>query len=213
MNWFINFLRTSIGKKMMMALTGLGFCLFLFIHLIGNLTLYAGKETFISYVDHLHALEPLIKVAEFGLLFFVIIHVFTGITLFYENLKARPVRYSVNKSAGGRNLSSATMPYTGVFIIMFVVIHLLNFHFIDHAQLTVFKAIENTFSEIPYIVFYTLSVIVVAFHVRHGFWSLFQTLGANHPKYMPAIRKLSISLGVIIAIGFGFIPVYIKFII
>ncbi len=212
MNWFIAFLGSSIGKKLMMALTGLCFCLFLSIHLIGNLTLYGGKAMFLSYVEHLHALGPLISVAEFGLLTFAIIHVSTGLILFWQNLQARPIRYKVSKRAGGRTIGSSTMPYTGVLILIFIVIHLLNFHFIDHSRQTVFQAMNYTFSALPYVIFYTSAVIVVAIHVSHGFWSLFQTLGANHTKYMPAIKGLGIILSVIFAAGFGFIPVYVGFI-
>jgi succinate dehydrogenase / fumarate reductase cytochrome b subunit len=212
MNWFITMLRSSIGKKLMMALTGLFFSFFLLIHLIGNLTLYGGKDLFLSYVEHLHALGPLIYIAEFGLLTFAIIHISTGLILFLQNLQARPVRYQVNKRAGGRTIGSATMPYTGVFILTFVIIHLLNFHFIDHSIQTVFQAIDTTFSLFPYVIFYTIAVIIVAIHVSHGFWSLFQTLGANHPKYMPAIKGMGIMLSLLFAVGFGFIPVYVSFI-
>ncbi len=212
MNWFIAFLGSSIGKKLMMALTGLFFCFFLCIHLIGNLTLYGGKDLFLSYVEHLHALGPLIHIAEFGLLTFAAIHVSSGLILTWQNLQARPIGYKVNKWAGGRTIGSATMPYTGVIILIFVIIHLLNFHFIDHSRQTVLQAMNHTFSALAYVVFYTSAVIVVAIHVSHGFWSLFQTLGANHAKYMPAIKGVGIILSVLFAAGFGFIPVYVGFI-
>lgn len=212
MNWFIAFLGSSIGKKLMMALTGLCFCLFLCIHLIGNLTLYGGEKMFLSYVEHLHALGPLIHVAEFGLLTLAVIHISSGLILFWQNLQARPVRYQVNKKAGGRTIGSSTMPYTGVLILIFVVIHLLNFHFIDHSRQTVLQAISATFDMLPYVIFYTIAVIIVAIHVSHGFWSLFQTLGANHPKYMPAIKGGGVIFSLFAAAGFGFIPVYVRFI-
>jgi len=212
MNWFISMLQSSIGKKLMMAVTGLAFCGFLLIHLMGNLTLYGGKDLFLSYVDHLHALGPLIRIAELGLLTFAIIHVLTGLILSWQNFQARPIRYKIDKRAGGRTIGSATMPYTGLLILVFVVIHLLNFHFIDHTRQTVFQAVDTTFAMMPYVLFYILSMIIVAIHVSHGFWSLFQTLGANHPKYMPAIRGLGIILSGLVAAGFGFIPVYVGFI-
>lgn len=212
MNWFVDFIRTSIGKKLLMALTGLCFCLFLIIHLIGNLTLYGGKELFLSYVEHLHALGPLIRIAEAGLLLFALIHITTGCFLVWQNWQARPVRYQVKKNGGGRTIGSQTMPYTGLLILGFVAVHLLNFHFIDHEKQTVFQAMTATFSSAPYIIFYTLAVIVAAVHVSHGFWSLFQSLGANHPKYMPAIRGLGFAFSLLVAAGFGFIPVYVGFI-
>jgi succinate dehydrogenase / fumarate reductase cytochrome b subunit len=212
MNWFLSMLASSIGKKLMMALTGLGFSLFLLIHLIGNLTLYGGKAMFLSYVEHLHALGPLIRVVEFGLLTFAVIHVSTGLILSWQNFQARPIRYKVNKRAGGRTIGSATMPYTGLLILIFVVIHLLNVHFIDHSLQNAFQAVDVTFSVAPYVIFYTIAVIIVAIHVSHGFWSLFQTLGANHPKYMPAIKGMGVIFSLLVAAGFGFIPVYVSFI-
>src|SRR6056297_4367390 len=123
MSSLVDTFSASIGKKLMMAATGLGFCIFLLIHLLGNLTLYVGRQSFESYVEHLHALGPLITVAEIGLLFFLIIHVSTGLLLFVEDLQARPTRYVVNKSAGGRTIGSATAPYTGALIFLFIVIH------------------------------------------------------------------------------------------
>jgi succinate dehydrogenase / fumarate reductase cytochrome b subunit len=214
MNWFLETMRTSIGKKLMMALTGLGFCLFLIIHLIGNLTLYGGKDLFLSYVAHLHALDPILRVAEIGLLTFAIIHVATGLTLVWQNWRARPVRYQMKRNGGGRTIGSFTMPYTGLIILIFVMVHLANFHFIDHDQQTVFQAMTDTFASPLYVIFYTIAVIVAAIHISHGFWSLFQTLGANHPKYMPAIRGMGLVFSLLVAAGFGCIPlyVYIRFI-
>jgi succinate dehydrogenase / fumarate reductase cytochrome b subunit len=211
MNWFLNMLASSIGKKLMMALTGLSFCLFLSIHLIGNLTLYGGKDLFLSYVEHLHALGPLIRVVEFGLLTLAVIHVSTGLILSWQNFQARPIRYKVNKRAGGRTIGSATMPYTGLLILIFVVIHLLNVHFIDHSLQNAFQAVDATFSAVPYVLFYTIAVIIVAIHISHGFWSLFQTLGANHPKYTSAIKGMGVIFSLLVAAGFGFIPVYVSF--
>ena len=104
MNWLLKILWTSIGKKILMAFTGLSFCGFLIAHLAGNLTLYKGKDAFNAYAESLHALGPLITIAELGLLFFALIHVLIGATLFFENYKARPSRYAVKKSAGGRTI-------------------------------------------------------------------------------------------------------------
>ncbi len=212
MNWLINTLRTSIGKKLMMAVTGLCFCGFLIMHLAGNLTLYSGRDAFNSYAEKLHSLGVIITIAEFGLLFLAIIHILIGAILFYQNLKARPVRYSINKWAGGRGIGSATMPYTGLLLLIFVVIHLLNFHFIEKSDTTIYKIVTDTFTKPGYIVMYVAAMIVVAIHISHGFWSMFQTIGANHPKYMPFIRGLSIVFSIVLGVCFGFIPIYISFI-
>jgi succinate dehydrogenase / fumarate reductase cytochrome b subunit len=210
MNGLTNPLGTSVGKKLMMAVTGLGFCCFLTMHLAGNLTLYGGKDYFNSYVEHLHSLGPLVTLAEVGLLLFAVIHVLTGMLLFYQNYKARPVRYSVNKRAGGRTLGSATMPYTGVILLLFIIFHLMNFHFVDKTNTTTFQLMSNAFANPVYIFIYTFAVIIAAVHVSHGLWSAFQTLGAHHPKYTPFLRGLSIVFSVVIGVGFGFLPVYVS---
>jgi len=212
MNWFISTLGSSIGKKLMMAVTGLGFIGFLTVHLVGNLTLYSGQDLFTSYVKHLHALGPLITLAELGLLSFAIIHIVIGTLLFYKNLMARPVRYRVKKSAGGRTIGSATQPYTGFIILAFLILHLLNFHFAEHTNESLYQLVSSAFANLLYVGVYVIAMIVVAIHVSHGFWSLFQTLGANHPKYMPLIQKLGIAVSLVFGIGLGFVPIFISFI-
>ncbi|MBI9074288.1 MAG: succinate dehydrogenase cytochrome b subunit [Desulfatibacillum sp.] len=207
MDWVKGTFGTSIGKKQLMAVTGLGFIGFLTGHLLGNLTIYLGPESFNSYAEHLHALGPLVNMAEVGLLLFATVHISTGLLLFYQNYKARPVKYVGKKWAGGRTIFSATMPYTGVLILVFLIIHLKTFHFVDHDNQTISQIASNVFSSVGYVVFYTLSMVVVAFHVKHGFWSAFQTFGANHVKYMPAIFVLSAICAVVAGIGFGFLPV------
>jgi len=210
MNWFTNTFGSSVGKKLMMAVTGLFFCLFLVLHLAGNLTLYMGKDVFNSYAEHLHSLGPLVTVAEWGLLIFAVVHVSTGLFLFYQNFKARPQRYAVNKRAGGRTLGSATMPYTGVVLLLFVFYHLFNFHFVDKTHTTIFQIVSNAFAQPSYVLIYTFAMIIAAVHVSHGFWSAFQTLGANHPKYTPFLRGVSLVFSLIVGIGFGFIPIYVS---
>jgi len=212
MSWLITTFSSSIGKKLLMAITGLGFIGFLTVHLIGNLTLYSGQPLFTSYVKHLHTLGPLITLAELGLLFLAVIHVFIGTLLFYENLMARPARYKVNKNAGGRTIGSTTQPYTGFIILAFVIIHLLDFHFAEHTDESLYMLISSIFSNPIYVGIYVITMIVVALHISHGFWSLFQTLGANHPKYMPFVQRLGIVVSLIFGIGFGFIPLFISFI-
>jgi succinate dehydrogenase / fumarate reductase cytochrome b subunit len=211
MNWLVATLRSSIGKKLLMALTGLSFVGFLAVHLAGNLTIYGGSQAFNAYAEKLHSVGALLTVFEFGLLAFALAHVLIGLTLFIQNLKARPVRYHIDKPEGGRTLSSKTMPYTGILILAFVVFHLLNFSFVDKADRSIFTIVSTAFQSPAYVVVYILAMILVALHVRHGFWSAFQTLGANHPKYMPAITTISVLLGIAFGIGFGLLPLYITF--
>jgi succinate dehydrogenase / fumarate reductase, cytochrome b subunit len=208
MNWLVDTLGSSIGKKLMMAMTGFVFCIFLIAHLAGNMTVFAGAEAFNRYAETLKGLGVIVIVFEIGLVVFAIVHVVTGLTLFYQNRKARPVRYQVNKSAGGRTIGSATMPYTGIVLFFFVIIHLLNFTFVDKTGTTVFQIVASAFEQPVYILFYIASMIVLAVHVSHGLWSAFQTIGAHHPKYMPAIWILSIAFALAVGIGFGMLPIY-----
>jgi succinate dehydrogenase / fumarate reductase cytochrome b subunit len=209
MNWIRQTLWSSIGKKLMMALTGLAFIVFLIAHLAGNLTIYGGAEAFNAYAEKLHSLGPLLTILELGLVLFAGIHIVTGLVLFLQNRQARPTAYSHYESTGGRTLSSRTMPYTGLIILGFVIFHLINFSFVDKTDRTIFQIVSSAFANPLYVVIYLAVMVIVALHVRHGFWSAFQTLGGNHPKYMPAIMILSIAIGLAVALGFGFLPIYI----
>jgi succinate dehydrogenase / fumarate reductase cytochrome b subunit len=213
MNWFLKLFGSSIGKKLMMAVTGLCFCLFLAGHLAGNLTIYGGSDLFNAYAENLHALGPLLTVVEIFLLFMAVVHVLTGSFLFYGNVRARPQRYVKKKRAGGRTIGSATMPYTGFFMLFFVILHLLNFTFIDKAGQTSFQIVSNTFSNPVYVMFYMFAMAVVGVHISHGLWSAFQSIGANHPKYMPVISVVSVIFSLIIGAGFGVLPIYITLIV
>jgi len=205
----LQFLNQSIGKKVLMAISGLGFCAFLLVHLIGNLFIYGGQDLFHSYVDHLHALGPLIYISEAGLLVLLGIHLTMAITLYFQNLVSRPVTYVKKRNAGGRTLASGTMPYTGLFILIFVLIHLLTFKFADHSQRTVYEIVSSSLTQPAYLALYVFAMVVVGIHVNHGFWSAFQTMGIDHPKYMPAIKTFSVVYSLILGFGFGFIPIYI----
>jgi succinate dehydrogenase / fumarate reductase cytochrome b subunit len=208
MNWLINLIWSSIGKKLIMAITGLCFCGFLAVHLAGNLTLYGGSDLFSAYAEHLHQLGPLITIVEWGLLLLAVTHVIAGMILFYQNQMARPVRYKRNKSAGGRTIGSATMPYTGALLLFFIIIHLIEFHFADKIDRTMYQIMLSTFSNPVKTACYISVMIIAAFHISHGFWSAFQTLGANHPKYMPFIKGASTAFSLIVGIGFSSIPIY-----
>jgi len=210
MNWLTTPLASSVGKKLLMALTGFAFLGFLAVHLAGNLTIYGGKEAFNGYAERLHALDKPLLVFELGLVAFALIHVVTGLVLFWQNRKARPVAYAGRKSAGGQTLASTTMPYTGILILAFVLFHLANFTFTNKSGTTIFEIVSRAFQNPLYVAVYVLAMVVVALHVRHGFWSAFQTIGANHPKYMPAISILSVVLAIGVGVGFGLIPLFIS---
>ena len=171
--------------------------------------IFNGSAAFNAYAEGLHRLGPLIIVAEIGLLLLAVVHVTTGAILFYENLQARPVRYITKKRAGGRTLGSATMPYTGLLLLAFIVFHLLNFHFVDKADRTIFTIVSAAFQSPLYVFLYVAAMVVAAVHISHGFWSAFQTIGISHPKYTPAFRGIGLLLSLIVAIGFGSLPLYL----
>ena len=146
MSWLIRIFSSSIGKKLVMAITGLSFIGFLAAHLAGNLTIYAGDAAFIAYAEKLHALGPILTIFELGLVVFALIHVTTGLILFVQNYRARSVPYEKDQSAGGRTLSSITMPYTGLIILAFVIFHLINFSFVDKTDRTIFEIVRSAFA-------------------------------------------------------------------
>ncbi len=209
MDRLLRFLRMSIVKKGVMALTGLGFLGFLTIHMIGNLTMLGGADLFNAYAENLHKLGPLVAATEAGLLVFALLHISMATLLFFGNRAARPERYAVDNSAGGRTWSSATMPYSGLVILLFVTVHLANFHFVDKGGRSVSEVVSGVFLQPAYVFFYVAAVIVLGLHVKHGFWSALQTLGANHPRYMPLAKGLSVALGVLFACVYGAIPLLV----
>ncbi len=211
-NWFIRTLSSSVGKKLVMAFTGLVFCTFLISHLAGNLFLYAGENAFITYAERLHSLGLVIALAEFGLLVFGVVHISTGTYLLIINFRARPKRYLKKKSAGGRTIGSSTMPYTGFLILFFIIIHLIDFHFVDKTDRSIYQIVLETFSNPVYAIFYILSMVIVAIHVDHGVWSITQTFGINNLENMSFLRLISATFSMIVGFGFGSIPVFITLI-
>ena len=197
---------SSIGKKLMMALTGSCLAIFLIVHLLGNTTIFLGRVTFLSYAEHLHSIGPVLHVFEFGLLAIFLIHIFFGATLFFENLSARPNRYAVDKEAGGRTLGSKTMPYSGAVVLIFTIVHLMNFHFTDKS-IPIADIVGNALSHAPLALFYILGLVAVGLHASHGFWSLWQTLGVNHPRYNPILQNGALVISTITAAIFILIPV------
>jgi len=201
---------SSINKKLIMALSGAGLSLFLLIHMAGNASTFLGRQAFISYSSHLHALGPLIKLSEAGLLGLFLIHIVFGVSLFVENLQARPHGYAVKKSAGGRTWGSATMPYTGAITLLFLLIHLKNFHFsglsVNIADLLLLN-LEN-----PLLAgYYLLSLLAITLHISHGFWSIFQTLGLSHPNFNGKIRCAALSTSLLTGLVFVLIPLCVLF--
>lgn len=207
---------SSVVKKQMMAVTGLLLCGFLVSHLLGNLFLFVGADAFNKY-SHALISNPLIYLAEviLGLLF--LSHILMAFKLTIENKKARPVNYYMRKTSGrGATLASSTMPYTGLIALIFLVIHILGLKFgtqyttnIGGIEMRdIYKTTIEYFQDPLHVVGYLVAILSLGFHVSHGFWSAFQSLGFNHPKYMPKIKCFSVLYGLLVAIGFGSFPIY-----
>lgn len=200
MSWFTQTVFSSLGKKYVMALTGLALSGFLLVHAAGNSSIFLGRAAFLSYAEHLHAFGPLLKIAEVLLLGLFLVHIATGMILFLGNLGARSDRYAVSASAGGRSWGSATMPYTGVIVFAFILMHLFNFHFTDRSRV-IADIVAAVLEQPLYSVLYVIGLSALGLHVSHGFWSLFQSLGVNHPKYDRLLRWCAwVVCGVIVAV-------------
>ena len=198
--------RSSVGKKSIMAASGLLLTLFICTHLLGNSISFLGREAFNSYAERLHSLGALIYLFELGLLTLFLIHILTGVILYLENLGARPSRYSVDTSEGGRSWGSRTMPYTGVIILVFIIVHLMNFHFTDK-RVPIADLVRELQSSPGLVFFYIFSLVALALHLSHGFWSLFQSIGFNHEKYNQLLLKGALAFSILVGIVFTLIPV------
>ncbi len=190
MSWFLQTCTSSVGKKYIMAVTGLLLGGFLLVHAAGNSSIFWGRRAFNGYAEHLHSLGILVNIAELGLLTIFILHIVTGLSLFLQNRAARDGRYAVNSTAGGRTWGSRTMPYTGLIILAFIIMHLANFHFVEQDR-PIADIVSPVLNNPVYTFFYATAMLVVGLHVSHGFWSIFQSLGVNHPKYDAFIRTIS----------------------
>ncbi|MEL6391256.1 MAG: succinate dehydrogenase cytochrome b subunit [Bacteroidota bacterium] len=227
LNWFIRFITSSIGQKIIMSLTGLFLITFLIVHLVGNLQLLQddGGQVFNEYA-YFMTHNPLIKTVSYGLYFFILLHAVQGIALWQRNRKARGgVGYAVKRTRAVGTSASASkyMAQLGMVILAFIIVHMVQFwaqmKFTDNVQVLAYPGYEEGVKDLytlvaaaftkPYFVaFYVASMIFIGFHLWHGFQSAFQTLGLNHPKYTPFIKVLGKGLSVLIAFGFAVIPIW-----
>lgn len=216
MGWFFKFLNSSIGKKITMAVTGGFLLIFLIVHLIGNITLFFGAAAFNGYVLALDVVKPLIRVIEVVLLAAFLLHIFNGVRLWIENRRARGVTYKIKGSSENSDVFSRTMFLTGSIVFIFLVLHLgtffWRFNVHDPSGLAethqYFQIVVNFFQYWWYSLLYVAAVFLLGYHLNHGFQSAFQTFGWNHKKYTPLIKKLGTVYAIIMAVGFGSMPVY-----
>jgi len=220
MTWLWDFVRSSIGKKLLMALSGLFFCSFLLVHLSGNMLLFIDGDMFNAYTSVM-ASASINKVLEIVMVVLFLTHISTSALLTIENRAARPQKYAMDVSAGKRTFMSSNMFITGSIILVFLVLHLIGFKYGNWSNdpvmmanpdnMTMYQLVADRLSGLLYALGYTIAVIVLGFHLNHAFQSAFQTLGLNHKKYTPFIHKVGTFYSIIIALGFASFPVFFFF--
>lgn len=216
------FLYSSIGKKVVMGLTGLFLIAFLLVHCFINSLIFFndGGLTFNIGADFM-AHNWLIRAGELVLFAGLIIHVFQALVLTLENKKARPVGYAQINGAANSSWYSRSMGLLGTLLLIFLIIHLA--HFWVKSRFTglpgedangnenLYAVMQTTFTQLWVVILYCLSMISLAYHLMHGFQSAFQTLGLNHKKYTPLIKKTGLAFSIIIPVIFALMPITMHF--
>ena len=225
MSWLIKMLTSSLGKKLLMSLTGLFLISFLIIHLIGNLALFNndGGLSFNAYAAFMST-NPLIGTVSYLLYAGIVLHVVVAFVLYATNKAARPVKYSVQKSKENSSWESRSMTLLGTLILAFLLIHLKDFwwqykygggyEFVQDANgnRDIYALVIEKFKTPFALVAYLLGITALFFHLKHGFQSAFQTLGLEHHKYTPAIKVVGLIFSIIVPIGFASMPIFVFFI-
>lgn len=219
-----HFFRSSIFRKQVIAITGLMIVGFVIVHLAGNLMVYLGPETYNHYSEKLLSMGALLWTIRIGLIAAVVVHVVLTLQLAHENWRARGTRYAVYEPVGDRSFATKTMKYTGILIFVFLFIHLYDFTFADKSgdtsivtglndgeSLHLFGLVWNAFQNPLRSLFYVVVMVAVGLHLAHGIESLVQTMGFNHDRYTPWVRRVSLAVGVVVAVGFITIPLYVLF--
>ncbi len=217
MHWY----QTSLGKKYIMAVTGLGIVGYAIVHMIGNLSIYAGPGAINAYAEKLHQLAPLLWSFRLALLTLFIAHICTGVFLYLENRKARPVGYACKNNVR-TSFPAETMIWTGMLLAAFVVYHLLHFtlrvtnpdisHVVDtFGRPNVFAMVALSFNKASISLAYVFAMIVLLLHLYHGIQSIFQSLGWNNDRTLPVIEKGGRAVAFMLLAGFASIPVAFLF--
>ena len=230
MSWLSTTLTSSIGRKLVMGLTGLFLVSFLFVHGIGNIALFKndGGAAFNAYTVFMTT-SPLIKIMEIFLVAGFGFHIYTAFTLTNKNKAARPQGYAHKKSSPGVTWFSQNMGTSGVVILVFLILHLINFYaeyhygimynsipMIDievgghqHHVRDMFAIVKAVFIEQWWVsVLYVGSMVLLGMHLAHGFQSAFKTFGIEHKKYTPAIQSIGNVIAVVLPALFASMPLY-----
>jgi succinate dehydrogenase / fumarate reductase cytochrome b subunit len=215
---FIRAARTSVGQKLLMAITGLSLSGFLVAHLSGNLLLYAGQEQFNAYAEKLHSLGPLLTVAEIGLFVLFAAHLGLAISTAAMNASARRDSYATRETKPAGHIlpggASSWMMVTGILVAVFLVTHLIDLRLklnplVDYSGvyseggavnefLAVTRVLESPLSTVVYAV----GLIALGIHLSHGFCSALTTLGIKHKRWDGLIKVVGLAFAWVIAAGF-----------
>jgi len=215
----LRMLGSSVGTKLLLGLTGLALFGFLIFHLAGNLLAFFGPG---SYNEHAHTLisNPLIVPAELGLVAIFLTHIFKAIANYRHNRAARPVAYGIKKNAGGasrKSLASSTMLWTGLIVLLFVLIHLRLFKYgpvyleAGSNYRDLYRLLIDDFRNPGIVVGYVLAMFFLGMHLRHGITSSIQSLGLMPESWTSRILRGGIVLALVIAGLFAVIPIAVYF--
>jgi succinate dehydrogenase / fumarate reductase cytochrome b subunit len=213
---------STVARKFIAGLTGVLLILYLVLHLAGNLTLLAGPHLFNLYASKLESFGPLLYIIEIALAAVFVIHAVIGIQVWLGKRRARPNGYAVTASRGEpsrKTLSSRSMIVTGIVLAVFIPIHVWMFKFRpasstmigEHEVRDLYSLVITAFKQ-PVIAWaYALVMGLLGFHLRHGFWSAFQSLGAMNPRLLPLFYSLGVVVAIILAGGFVFLPLWLLY--
>lgn len=209
--------KSSIGKKLIMALTGLFLITFLIIHVAINAMIFYndGGETF-SHWGHFMGTNPIIRTLEIGLVAGFLLHILDGFYLWYQNYKARPAKYQYTQHAEKSKWYSRSMGLLGTLILIFLIIHCGHFwipnranQFATGEELNLYQMMLDTFQSLPIVILYLLGCFSLFWHLLHGFKSAFQSLGLNHVKYNQIIAVSGTVFSIVVPLLFASMPVAI----
>jgi len=220
MSWLKETLTSTIGRKLMMALTGLFLIIFLVGHASGNTLLFKddGGLAFNEYAKFMTT-NPAVKILSYLTYISVIGHVIYSIILTKKNKSARPVGYAMTSGANA-TWNSRNMGILGTIILIFLIIHLRGFWYEMHwgsigadtnGNRDLYGVVAKAYGQLWYVAIYVVSMAFLAFHLSHGFSSAFQTLGLNHKKYTPLLQTLGKGFSILVPALFAAMPLYLFF--
>ncbi|HEX3437897.1 MAG TPA: succinate dehydrogenase cytochrome b subunit [Pseudacidobacterium sp.] len=211
-NRVVGFWDSTNGKKVVMAVTGAIMFVFIIGHLAGNLQIFEGSAKYNAYARFLHTVGELLWTVRVILIAAVILHITATVQLALRKKRARPVGYS-RKEAIASSYASRTMYWSGPIILAFVIFHLLQFtagYIHPESQFIegdVYHNVVAGFSVWWVSAWYIFSLILLGFHLRHGIWSMFQSVGLSHPQHTPILKSAALIIAIVIVLGYISIPV------